>query len=142
MDDRGPSFEGYRANLAFHLRILSICWLIYGVICLCAAIVMVVYSGTATVMFGALLSRVPDPYSLMALFHLIYAVVLVVAAVCGVLGLLSGVALLAGRRGGRTLALAAGFLALSRFPLGVILGVYTIVLLLPLPRGRLEFDER
>jgi len=37
------------------------CWIVYGVIRLVQATLLVLYSGTATVMFGALLSRVPDP---------------------------------------------------------------------------------
>jgi hypothetical protein len=43
--------------------------MVYGVIRLLLGTLLVLYSGTATVMFGALLSRVPDPFSLMAVFH-------------------------------------------------------------------------
>lgn len=119
-------------NLRGHLRILGVCWVVYGVICLIAAACMLAYSGTATVMFGALLARVPDPFALMSFFHLIYTGVVVLSAICGLLGILAGVALLARRRSGRTLALLAGFLSLSRIPLGITLGVYTLIILLPL----------
>lgn len=40
-----------------HRRVLGACWIAYGIICLITALLMVVYTGTATVMFGALLSR-------------------------------------------------------------------------------------
>jgi hypothetical protein len=48
------------------------------------------------------------------------------------LGLTAGLALLGGQQSGRRLALIAGFLSLSNIPLGTALGVYTLVVLLPL----------
>ena len=42
-----------------HIRILGICWIIYGVARLIFAVWLVSFSNTATVMFGALLARVP-----------------------------------------------------------------------------------
>jgi hypothetical protein len=82
-------------------------------------------------MFGALLNRVPDPFTLMTAFHVIYTVMIVLSAVCGILGIIAGLALLAGNRSGRTLALVAGFLSLSNIPVGTTLGIYTLVVLLP-----------
>jgi len=128
--DHPQPVEWDRPNLAFHRRVLGVCWLIYGVLSLLAAVLMVMYSGTATVMFGALLSRVPDPYTLMSLFHLIYGVAVGLAVLCGALGVLAGITLLSGSGAGRILALAAAFLSISRFPLGTTLGVYTLVVLL------------
>jgi hypothetical protein len=81
-----------------HTHSLGACWMIYGIFRLATAVWMAVFSGTATVMFGALLTRVPEPFSLMADFHLLYLVVLVWAAVSGLVGLLAGVALLTGLR--------------------------------------------
>ena len=114
------------------LRRLGAWWVVYGIICLTTAVVMGVYSGTATVMFGALLARVPDPFTLMSLFHVVYAVMAVLSVICGVLGLVGGLALLRGQRSGRTFALIAGFLSLWRIPVGITLGVYTLAVLLPL----------
>jgi hypothetical protein len=107
------------------------CWIVYGVIRLIVAVCLVVYSGTATVMFGALLNRVPDPFTLMTDFHVIYTLLIALSAVCGILGIVAGLALLAGNRVGRTLALIAAFLSLSDIPLGTTLGIYTLVVLLP-----------
>jgi hypothetical protein len=118
-------------NLSDRLRALGGCWIVYGVIRLVLATLLVLYSGTATVMFGALLSRVPDPFTLMGVFHFMYVVMTALSIVCGILGLMAGLALLGGRRSGRTLALVAGFLSLSNLPLGATLGIYTLVVLLP-----------
>jgi hypothetical protein len=118
-------------NANRHFRILGICWLIYGGIRLIAAMWLVSFSNTATVMFGALLSRVPDPFALMRDFHLIYTLVEVLSIISGVLGIFAGWALLAGQGFGRTLALVAAFLCLWQIPLGMTLGIYTLVVLLP-----------
>jgi hypothetical protein len=117
-----------------HFRILGGCWIVYGIIRLVLATFLIFYSGTATVMFGALLSRVPDPFTLMSIFHVMYIAMIALSIVCGILGLVAGLALLGGQRSGRTLALIAGFLSLSNIPLGTTLGIYTLVVLLP-PAG-------
>jgi hypothetical protein len=118
-------------SLSGHLRPLGLCWIVYGVIRLIMAVCLAIYVSTATVMFGALLNRVPDPLALMGVFHFMYTVMIALSAVCGVLGLIAGPALLSGRQSGRMLALIAGFLSLSDIPLGTTLGVYTLVVLLP-----------
>jgi hypothetical protein len=124
------------------LQTLGTCWIVYGVLRLIWAICLFLFSGTATVMFGALLNRVPNPFALMADFHVLYAAMIVLSAVCGILGILAGLALLAGNRSARMLALIAGVLSLSNIPLGTTLGIYTLVVLLPLRgaqlRGRSE----
>lgn len=114
-----------------HLKILGVCWLVFGILRLLAAAWLMSFAGTATVMFGALLNRVPDPFSLMYHFHVVYFMIEVLAIVCGILGILAGLALLAGRRAGRILAVFAAFLSLSNLPLGITLGTYTLVVLLP-----------
>jgi hypothetical protein len=118
-------------SLSGHLRTLGLCWIVYGVIRLIMAVCLVIYVSTATVMFGALLNRVPDPLALMGVFHIICTGMIALSAVCGVLGLMAGPALLAGRQSARRLALIAGFLSLSDIPLGTTLGIYTLVVLLP-----------
>jgi hypothetical protein len=82
-------------------------------------------------MFGALLSRVPDPFTLMRAFHVIYILMIALSIVCGIVGLMAGLALLGGKVSGRTFVLIAGFLSLSNIPLGTTLGIYTLVVLLP-----------
>jgi hypothetical protein len=81
-------------------------------------------------MFGALLNRVADPFSLMNVFHVVYAFLVAISAVCGVLGVIAGLALLSGSRSGRTLAIIAAFLSLPSIPLGTTLGIYSLIVLL------------
>jgi hypothetical protein len=118
-------------NLHADSRILGICWIIYGVIRLAMVLWLIAFSTTATVMFGALLTRVPNPFTLMSDFHLIYLGIEVWSAVAAVLGIIAGLALLAGQAFARPLALVAAFFSLSEIPLGITLGTYTLVVLLP-----------
>jgi hypothetical protein len=117
-------------NLSRHFRILGICWLLYGFIRLATAVWLAFFSSTATLMFGALLNRVPDPFSLMNIFHFVYGLLVAISAACGVLGVLAGLALLAGSRSGRTLAITAAFLSLPSIPLGTTLGIYSLFVML------------
>lgn len=117
-------------NLAWHSRTLGICWLLYGILCLVVALWLVSFENTATLMFGALLNRVPDPFRLMDLFHITYGLIVALAAARGILGILSGVSLLARSRSGRTLVLVAAFLSLCDIPLGTTLGIYSLVIFL------------
>ena len=114
-------------SLGDHTRPLGICWVVYGVIRLAMAVFLVIFGGTATLMFGALLNRVADPFTLMGTFHFLYAVAVVLSAICGLFGLVAGLALLGGQRSGRTLCLIAGFLSLPNIPLGTTLGIYTLI---------------
>jgi hypothetical protein len=82
-------------------------------------------------MFGALLTRVAEPFTLMNIFHVLYIGAIIVTALSGLIGLLAGLALLAGSSSARTLSLTAAFLSLSNLPLGTTLGIYTLVVFLP-----------
>jgi len=126
------SGESEAVNLSGHRQILGFCWVVYGFLRLIMGIWLILFSGTATVMFGALLGRVPSPFALMADFHVLYAATIVLSFLCGLFGLLAGLALLANQRPARTLALLAAFLFISEIPFGTTLGIYTLVVLLPL----------
>src|SRR5271167_2170474 len=107
-------------------RTLGLMWIVYGLARILLAVWLLAFQVTAKLMFGSLLSRVPNPYSLMDTFHFVYAAITLLSIVCGVLGVLAGFALLTGWSSSRTLALAAAFLSLPEMPLGLMLGVYTI----------------
>jgi hypothetical protein len=124
--------ESGAVNLNGHRRTLSFCWVVYGILRLIMGIWLILFSGTATVMFGALLGRVPNPFALMGDFHVIYAATIALSFLCGLFGLLAGLALLANQRPARTLALLAAFLSIAEIPFGTTLGIYTLVVLLPL----------
>jgi len=118
-------------NLSSHRRILGICWVVYGIVRFLAGIWLILFSGTSTVMFGALLTRVPNPFALMGDFHVIYACLVVLSFACGLFGILAGLALLANQQAARLLAVVASILSVSEIPFGSTLGIYTLVVLLP-----------
>jgi uncharacterized membrane protein HdeD (DUF308 family) len=123
--------EATVGNLSGHRQNLGICWLVYGILRLILGICLVLFSGTATVMFGALLSRVASPFALMSDFHIVYAGLVVLSLLGGLFGILAGLALLANQRPAHRLALLAAFLSVSEIPFGTTLGIYTLIVLLP-----------
>ncbi len=113
---------------------LGILWAIYGISRLIIALVLTFFSGTATLMFGALLSRVPNPFALMADFHLLYVCIIVWNILSGIIALVAATDLLAGRRSARAIAILAAFIALPVPFFGIMLGVYTLFVLFPSER--------
>ena len=83
-------------------------------------------------MIDALLSRVPDPFALMDVFHLLYMLMIILSAVCCLVSFAAGLALIGCQRSGRKLALIAAVLSVSDIPLGITQGIYTLVELLPI----------
>src|ERR1700735_289503 len=126
-----PSEEFPASAVNRHRRILGILWIVYGIFRLVMCFLLVGFTPTATVMFGALLTRVADPFTMMSEFHLWYTCMIVLSAVCGIFGVLAGLALMGNGRPGRLLALIAAFLSVSEIPLGTTLGIYTLVVFLP-----------
>jgi hypothetical protein len=118
-------------NFAGPVRILGIFWVFYGIARLVMALWLAVLTPTATVMFGALLTRVPNPFSLMTVFHFLYLGIILWSAACGVFGVLAGFALLVGRNFASRLAVIAAVLSLSELPLGTTLGIYTLIVFVP-----------
>jgi hypothetical protein len=110
---------------------LGACWIIYGLLRLVIAVCLVMYAGVATVMFGALLVQVADYIPAMEIFHAFYLFSIILSVLCGIFGVLGGVTLL--RLPTSRLAIVAAFLSLSELPVGITLGVYT---LLTIFRGR------
>jgi hypothetical protein len=132
-----PSGDSIVQNPDDHFRTLGSFWTVYGVIRLIIVLCLLIYGRTATLMFGALLSRVPDPFALMDIFHFLYTIIVAFSAVCGVIGFVAGIALLGGQRSGRRLALIAAVSSVSDIPLGITLGIYTLIVLLPIKSGPL-----
>jgi hypothetical protein len=110
---------------------LGLCWIVYGILRLIAGIWLIVFTPTATVMFGALLNRVADPFPLMTAFHFFYSCAIILSAIAGVVGLIAGLMLVAGNKSGRLLAIMAAVLSVSNLPVGTTLGIYTLVVFLP-----------
>jgi hypothetical protein len=106
---------------------LGILWALYGISRLIIALVLVFFSGTATLMFGALLSRVANPFALMADFHLVYVCIIIWNILSGIVALVAAADLLARRRSARAIAILAAFIALPVPFFGIMLGVYTLL---------------
>src|ERR1700681_4207786 len=100
-------------NLNDRFRTLGSFWTVYGVIRLIMVLCLLIYGRTATLIFGTLLSRVPDPFALMGVFHFLYTVMIAWSAVGGLIGFVAGLALLGGQRSGRKLGLIAAVLSVS-----------------------------
>jgi hypothetical protein len=114
---------------------LGILWAIYGISRLIIALVLIFFSGTATLMFGALLSRVANPFALMADFHLVYVCIIIWNILSGIVGLVAAADLLAARRSARAIAILAAFVALPIPFFGIMLGIYTLFVLSPSERS-------
>jgi hypothetical protein len=110
---------------------LGLCWIVYGIFRLALGIWLIFFTPTATVMFGALLTRVADPFSLMSTFHIFYTCAIILSAAAGVVGIIAGLLLTSGNRSSRPLAILAAVLSVSNLPIGATLGVYTLVVLIP-----------
>jgi hypothetical protein len=110
---------------------LGVFWLIYGVICLVKAAWVILNAAVLTLMWGALLNRVPNPFFWMSVFHFFLLAAVILTIITGVVSFLAGMSLMGRGGSGRTLAIVAGFLGLLTGPLGIALGVYTLILFVP-----------
>jgi hypothetical protein len=126
-----PGSENGNSGSGVSMRNLGILWILYGLLRFVGALGVFLYSRTLTLMWGALLNRVPNPFALMDWFHgfLIFVIVLDVAT--AVVSIIAGLNLMSGRQSGRRLGLLAAFLGIINGPLGIALGTYTLVVLVP-----------
>jgi hypothetical protein len=119
-----------------HRKTLGVLWAIYGAICAIEVVLLAMYSEELSVMFGALLARVPNPNSWMGLFHFALVAAVAMLVLTTVFSFMAATALLSFSRGRYKAALVAGFFGLLTGPLGIALGVFTLVqLLLPWTGG-------
>ena len=107
-------------------RTLGVLWLFYGIFRIAGAAAVVIWNGTLTVMWGAIITRVPDPFTLMTMFHVFWVFFVILGVVAGIISLLAGAALLSRGESARTLALVASFFGLTDGPLGIALGAFTL----------------
>lgn len=120
-------------STAVYPRTLGMLWLLYGMLRIVAAAFLVVFSATFTLMAGALLTRVQNPFAWMSVFHFLFWVVIAWCIVCAILSFFAAGALLSGQSSKPRLATLASFVCLPEFPFGIVLGVYTLLLLGPRP---------
>jgi len=113
------------------MRNLGILWILYGLLRLVGTLGIFLHIGTLTLMWGALLNRVPNPFALMDLFRVFLIIVIILGIVGGIVSIIAGLALMSGGRSARTLGWLAAFFGLTNGPLGIALGAYTLVVLVP-----------
>jgi len=82
-------------------------------------------------MWGALLNRVPNPFTWMDLFHFTLYGKVILDFVAAIFSFLAAMTLMQGARSGRRLGLIAAFFGLVSGPLGVALGAFTVAILIP-----------
>jgi ABC-type spermidine/putrescine transport system permease subunit II len=109
---------------------LGILWLIYGCLRIVEVAVIVAFSGTFALMWGALLDRVPSPLPWMTAFHVGLVLAAAWSIVSAFFSFVAGIALLRNWTPGRVDTLVAALLALPDLPFGIVLGVYTIAALM------------
>jgi hypothetical protein len=112
-------------------RALGVLWLFYAILRFAGAVFILIYSATLTLMWGALITRVPNPFALMSFFHVFLVFAMVLNIVAGIFALLAALALLGRTTASRRMALLASFFALIDGPLGIALGAYTLVVFVP-----------
>ena len=100
------------------MRNLGILWILYGILRFVAALGVFLYSATLTVMWGALLARVPNPFTLMDLFHLFLIFVIILGVVAGIVSVIAGLALMSGGPSARRLGMLAAFLVTRSYSRG------------------------
>ena len=110
---------------------LGMLWVVYGVIMIAAAAWIIVYNRTLTVMWGAIVSHVADPFAWMSAFHLFLGATVVMALISAALSLLAAMALMRGAASSRKFGLAAAVFGMLGTPPGVALGVFTVAVLFP-----------
>jgi hypothetical protein len=112
-------------------RTLGVLWLFYAILRFAGAVFLLIYSATLTLMWGALITRVPNPFALMSFFHVFLVFAMVLNIVAGIFALLAALALLGRTGASRLTALVASVFALIDGPLGIALGAYTLVVFVP-----------
>ena len=125
---------------ATHNRTLGLLWAIYGVLLITGGVWLLLDEPILTVMWGALLNRVPNPVAWMNLFHFMLYGKVVLNFIAAAVSFLAAVALLQASRSGRKLGLIAAFFGLVSGPLGIALGAFTVAILFQQAGGTEAFD--
>lgn len=114
-----------------HDRTLGILWAIYGVLLIVGGAWLLLHEPVLTLMWGALLNRVPNPFSWMDFFHFRLYGRVALDLIAAVFSFLAAMGLIQGSRLGRRLGLVAAFFGLTSGPLGIALGAFTVAILIP-----------
>jgi len=110
---------------------LGMLWIVYGIVMIAAAAFIVVYNGTLTLMWGAIITRHPNALGWMSDFHLFLGATVAMALISAFFSLAAGFALMRGAGSSRRLGLIAAAFGLLGAPPGIALGVFTVATLYP-----------
>jgi hypothetical protein len=113
------------------MRGLGILWVLYGLLRLIGALGVFLYSNVLVLMWGAIITRVPNAETMMGLFHSFLVFVIILGIVAGVVSIIAGLGLMSSGASAKSLGLVAAFFGLTNGPLGIALGAYTLVVLVP-----------
>lgn len=127
--------------LTIHNRTLGILWAAYGVLLILGGVWLLLYEPSLTLMWGALLNRVANPFAWMNLFHFMLYGKVALDFVAAIFSFLAAIALMRGGYSGRKLGLTAAFFGLISGPLGIALGAFTAAILIP-QVGAQAFDRQ
>jgi hypothetical protein len=108
------------------MKNLGILWMVYGILRIAGAAAILIWESTLTLMFGALLTRVPQPFALMNMFHVALIFFVILGVIAGIVSLIAGFALMTGGDAAKPLAMLASFFGLTNGPLGIALGAFTL----------------
>jgi hypothetical protein len=111
------------------MRGLGILWVLYGLLRLIGALGVFLYSNVLVLMWGAIITRVPNAITMMGLFHSFLVFVIILGIVAGVVSIIAGLGLMSSGASAKSLGLVAAFFGLTNGPLGIALGAYTLVVL-------------
>jgi hypothetical protein len=118
------------------MRGLGILWVTYGLLRLIGALGVFLYSNVLVLMWGAIITRVPNDIAMMNMFHVFLIFVILLGILAGVVSIIAGLGLMSSGASARTLGLVAAFFGLINGPLGIALGAYTLVVLVPVSTAR------
>jgi hypothetical protein len=113
-------------------------WFVYGILRIVMAVLLVVFSGTARLMAGAVLTRVPHPLAWMSTFVAFYWLVIAWCVVCAILSFLAAGMLLVESRPAAKVATIVAYVSLPEIPFGLLLGTYTLLRLHAMPAADTE----
>jgi hypothetical protein len=119
-----------------NFRTLGVLWGLYGILMVAAAAWIIVYNRTLTLMWGAIISRVANPFAWMDMFHMFLVATVIMALISAALSFFAAFALMGGARSQRTAGLLAATFGMLGTPPGVALGVFTVAAVYPLNSSR------
>jgi len=114
-------------------RALGALWVVFGIMCALEAAWIFLNRMTLRLMWGVLLDRVPNPFPWMSFFDMMVMAVMTLLVITTIFSFVGAVSLIQAGPSQRVLAIVASILGMLCGPLGIALGVFTLVMLLRRP---------